>query len=656
MTSSILCEEDKTLHVNLSAEIKNRRRHSMGVKYLKRDSLKSISENSSRSRSRSRYGSFKGSPTKHSPISFSRTKTFQNPSEDKDMWRRAQESFSSQPAELDEFIKESSKYMLTRPDLMDDDLEIDYTRWKKRACCHQFSNPKLETYFWNFYMDYHTNTIRITFIAFIAFPILGWISIDSMQKGGSDEFYWILILRMVWCTVLLGFLIFFEIGIRHVGDFHEAQEEILYEVSFLKGQGVRSLKTTGTSTTWYKQLGALTVQYTCQFVFVVSLVSCFISLWISWIGKEPNHKPYIILFLVMHIFLGMGNNLCSFLCWVTTILYCVINFLLREGAYRTCAYVVTVSCILSVMGEFLEFSYRKLFYKRRELELEQFKNDLMLSTVVPPRIALQLKRGEREAVSYTYEEPNWGASVIFCQICDFEKLTNVLPASALVNYLNKVFTYMDKLSTQNNIYKVETVKEVYMAASGLPTPNANHMNQIAHFALDIKEFLIDMPERLALNDSKHNIPSPTLKIGIHCGTVIAGVIGKLCPRYRLFGDTVNVAARMETNSEKGKIQITERFKNRIDSTVFITVDRGFIKIKGKDSMRTYFLTGRNRNPNSGDSLKKISDPDDKGISILKFCFDNNKLDADPKPNVTTGLRLRRVSDFRSSYSLDTLKK
>merc|ERR1719233_1788166 len=410
---------------------------------------------------------------------------------------------------------------------------------------------------------------------------------------------------------------------------------------------------------WYERVGALTVSYTSYFVFAVSFVSCVISILISYVGNEPSHKPYIILFLVMHIFLGMGNNFCSLLCWMTTLMFCTINFLLIESPHKPCCYVVGVSVILTVMGEFLEFSWRKLFYKRRELELEQFKNDLMLTAVVPARISFQLKRGEREAVSYSYEKPIWGASVLFCQICDFEQLSNELPAAALVNYLNKVFTYIDRLSTKNKVYKVETVKEVYMAASGLPEPNGDHMNQIAHFALDIKECLIERPERLAVRRLNSNYS--TLKIGIHCGTVIAGVIGKLCPRYRLFGDTVNVAARMETNSEKGKIQITERFKKRIDSSVFKTVDRGFIKIKGKDSMHTYFLTGRTTKTfgEGLNQLSTVSEDDEKGISILKFCFDNSKLDADVDLCDVTRPRARdsgKVIKFKSQRTFSDFSK
>merc|ERR1719285_959769 len=198
-----------------------------------------------------------------------------------------------------------------------------------------------------------------------------------------------------------------------------------------------------------------------------------------------------------------------------------------------------------------------------------------------------------------------------------------------------VFTYMDRLSTKNEVYKVETVKEVYMAACGLPQPNRDHTNQIAHFALDIKEYLIDRPEKLAVND-KPDMESPTLKMGINCGTVIAGVIGKLCPRYRLFGDTVNVAARMETNSEKGKIQITKEFNTRINLDVFITVDRGLIEIKGKSSMYTYFLTGRREGGACGmeEELEYNTPPESSkteqasrlsqyynftGMSMVEFC-------------------------------------
>merc|ERR1719499_2840251 len=450
---------------------------------------------------------------------------------------------------------------------------------------------------------------------------------------------------MVWSLVIVLFLFFFYIGKKHQKQLDASEINTMNN----GGNGLAIYKSSTcvdemqlvSPLPWYKRVGALTVSHTSYFVFAVSFVSCVISILISYLGNEPSHKPYIILFLVMHIFLGMGNNFCSFLCWITTLMFCIITFLLVESPYKTCGYVVGVSVILTVMGEFLEFSHRKLFYKRRELELQQFKSDLMLTTVVPPRIAIQLKRGEREAVSYDYEKPIWGASVLFCQICDFEKLSNDLPAAALVNYLNKVFTYMDRLSTKNKVYKVETVKEVYMAACGLPAPNRDHTNQIAHFALDIKEYLIDHPEKLAVNN-KPNSKCSTLKIGIHCGTVIAGVIGKLCPRYRLFGDTVNVAARMETNSKKGMIQISQRFRNKIDSSIFQTVDRGFIKIKGKDPMHTYFLTGRNTSVYSVERLMQLGssgDEADKGISILEFCFDKNKFD---EPSVNVGKRRRRT--------------
>lgn len=494
------------------------------------------------------------------------------------------------------------------PKLLEKDLAIEYDRWKKRTCCHQFDNTNLEKHFWTFYMNNHTVTIRVIFTTILIFPVIGWTVVDYAQKENDDIFLNLFYLRLLWSVILLVFLFFYQIGISERDKPENDDQQMMdrennivenpMEIE-LKGteEAIREVEhgaIDNATTSWYSRLGALTVEHSFASVFAVCCFISCISITMSYQGNRPSHKPYIMWFIVIHIFCGLGNKASSFLCWVTTIMFCIINAILDDpddGAFKNCLYVVCVSIILSVMGEFLEFSYRKLYYKRGELELEQYKNDVMLTNVVPPRIAYQLQRGEREAVSYGYEAPNWGASVLFCQICDFEELTNALSPSALVNYLNKVFTKMDKLSSRNRVYKVETVKEVYMAASGLPQPDDDHMNQIAHFALDIKDYLIDKPKALTI-DGYQNLESPTLKIGINCGTVIAGVIGKLCPRYRLFGDTVNVAARMETNSEKGKIQITKEFNTRINPDVFITVDRGLIEIKGKSSMYTYFLTGR----------------------------------------------------------------
>jgi len=546
------------------------------------------------------------------------------------------------------------------PKLLEKDLAIEYDRWKKRTCCHQFSNTNLEKHFWTFYMNNHTVTIRVIFTTILIFAVIGWTVVDYAQLENKDiDLFWRLFyLRLLWSMIILVFLFFYQIGIserdkpetddqqmrdsrRNIvenpmqlelkgteegiwsndnanrgyyrkNSYNLAENEdklgVVWPLALgqLKSspQAIREVEQgaiDNSATSWYSRLGALTVKHSFASVFAVCCWISGISITMSYLGNRPSHKPYIMWFILIHIFCGLGNKASSFLCWVTTVMFCIINAILddpHDDALKNCAYVVCVSIILSVMGEFLEFSYRKLFYKRRELELEQYKNDVMLTNVVPPRIAYQLQRGEREAVSYGYEAPNWGASVLFCQICDFEELTNALSPSALVNYLNKVFTKMDKLSSRNRVYKVETVKEVYMAASGLPQPDDDHMNQIAHFALDIKDYLIDKPKALTI-DGYHNLESPTLKIGINCGTVIAGVIGKLCPRYRLFGDTVNVAARMETNSEKGKIQITKEFNTRINLDVFITVDRGLIEIKGKSSMYTYFLTGRREGGASG---------------------------------------------------------
>jgi len=121
-------------------------------------------------------------------------------------------------------------------------------------------------------------------------------------------------------------------------------------------------------------------------------------------------------------------------------------------------------------------------------------------------------------------------------------------------------------------------------------------------------------------------------IGINCGTVIAGVIGILCPRYRLFGDAVNVASRMESTCEKGKIQITETFKERIDENIFITEALGERKIKGKGLMHTYFLNAR-RDHTSSLSSEGVTCPDIILTSFNDMYTDTSKFMNDFHPEI-----------------------
>jgi len=469
-------------------------------------------------------------------------------------------------------------------------------------------------HFWLFYKNNHSWTIQVvlTTVCVVSF---GAMVTDywALNEMSMDVYYNLLALRLVSTVIILVFLIFFSIGVSQSATPTFSNPENRLTNFFSAGLSMRSENSFITSASsqrsylsWYSRLGAWTVKHSFWSVFTICSAISVSMILISIVGRSPSHKPYIMWYISVHIFFGLGNNTSSLICYTTTVIFCIFNVFIDDTyPFFKSIYVICVSFALSILGQFLEFSYRKLYFKRISLEFEHFKNDMMLINVLPRRVALQLKLGKREAVSYEWEEPNWGASVLFCQICDFEKLSNELPATGLVDYLNKVFTYIDIISTANEVYKVETVKEVYMAACGLPRPDAGHINQIAHFALDIKKTLIDNGKFLAI-EGRSDLGSPTLKMGINCGTVIAGVIGKLCPRYRLFGDTVNVAARMETNSEKGKIQITEKFNSRIDKKIFTTKSRGMISIKGKDLMSTYFLTGR-RHPGPADLSGMIDD-------------------------------------------------
>ena len=211
----------------------------------------------------------------------------------------------------------------------------------------------------------------------------------------------------------------------------------------------------------------------------------------------------------------------------------------------------------------------------RLIEEERARSDRLLLNILPQPIANRLKSGESRIVNIFDE-----ASVIFADLVGFTTLATKIPPTALIHLLDQIFSAFDELADQRGMEKIKTIGDAYMAVAGVPFPHYDHAAAAARMALDMHVVL----EKF----NRHSPSSLEMRIGICTGPVIAGVIGQKKFIYDLWGDTVNTASRMESHGLPGKTQVTattyELLRDR-----FRFERRGFIEIKGKGKMETYFL-------------------------------------------------------------------
>ncbi len=223
---------------------------------------------------------------------------------------------------------------------------------------------------------------------------------------------------------------------------------------------------------------------------------------------------------------------------------------------------------------------------RKEIEealrVEQERSERLLLNILPASIAEQLKQ-DAKSVAYRFDE----ATVLFADIVNFTALSSNLLPTALVDMLNEIFSTFDHLAERNQLEKIKTIGDAYMVVGGLPNVLPNHTAAIAEMALNMQTAIAHF--------KRHDGTPFQLRIGIHTGPVVAGVIGLKKFSYDLWGDAVNVASRMESQGMPNCIQVTaEVYELLKDQYRF--EPRGQINVKGKGEMMTYWLQGRNEEP------------------------------------------------------------
>ncbi len=222
---------------------------------------------------------------------------------------------------------------------------------------------------------------------------------------------------------------------------------------------------------------------------------------------------------------------------------------------------------------------RELQQAKQLIELQRQKSEELLLNILPKAVADELKlNGATQPLHYD------SITVIFTDFRGFTKISEQMSPEELVSQLDLYFTSFDELADKYKLEKLKTIGDAYMCAGGIPTVNNTHPVDACLFALQV-QFIMQETKRIK---TEKGLPFWELRLGIHTGPVVAGVIGKKKFAYDVWGDAVNTAARMESSGEPGRINISGRTYELVKD-FFDFEHRGKIEAKNKGKIDMYFL-------------------------------------------------------------------
>ncbi|MCG8415573.1 MAG: adenylate/guanylate cyclase domain-containing protein, partial [Pseudomonadales bacterium] len=244
-------------------------------------------------------------------------------------------------------------------------------------------------------------------------------------------------------------------------------------------------------------------------------------------------------------------------------------------AFLSLATMITVVAVAHAR----EKAERIAWSTQASLAEEKKISEQLLLNVLPASIADRMRGGEK-LIADKHED----VAVAFADIVNFTTLSDTTPPDTLVQILDDIFTRFDRIAAELNLEKIKTIGDAYMMAAGLPVERPVNPALAAEAALRMREAVHEVNQARAIEID--------IRVGIHVGEVVAGVIGQSKFVYDLWGDVVNVASRMESTAPKGEIQVTEEMQ-KVVSEQFLFEPRGEIEVKGKGKLSTWILKGRN---------------------------------------------------------------
>jgi adenylate cyclase len=231
--------------------------------------------------------------------------------------------------------------------------------------------------------------------------------------------------------------------------------------------------------------------------------------------------------------------------------------------------------LFATLAACAHYARRATLIAEAALDRAHRRSEDLLLNILPPSIARRLKLDVG-----TIADGFAGVTVLFADIVGFTRLSSRLPPERIVDVLNELFCQFDDVAGRLGLEKIKTIGDCYMVAGGLPEPRPDHAEAVAEMALA----MLPIVAELAASTGEQL----DVRIGIHSGPVVAGVIGKRKFIYDLWGDTVNIASRMESHGIAGAIQLSEASRRLLDGK-FRLQPRGTVEIKGKGSMETWLL-------------------------------------------------------------------